>query len=150
MSAVADHDDPLGFDGHFIDGDLDPSGRDASGVELVDEAVLRRLTCEQLYLIDGAADGLVDFGINVRKWAQEAVTRESLAAKPPIVEDAVRRDPRVAGATASVQLADGETFADGERVSYTIALRYTTITGITLDRIVGVSAVTADFLSQGR
>ncbi len=150
MTTIADPNDELGYDVHFVDGDIDPSGRSASGVELVDEAILRRLTCEQLYLIDGNDDGLVDFGINVRAWAQEAVTRETLASKPPIVEEAVRRDPRVAGATASVALAAGETFADGERVSYVIALRYTTITGITLDRIVGVSSVTADFLAQGR
>jgi hypothetical protein len=149
-SSVANPSDPLGFDVAFIDGDLDPSGRSASGVEIVDEAILRRLTCKQLYLIDGDADGLVDFGINVREWAQEAVTAETLASKPPIVEDAVRRDPRIAHVTASLSVASGETFADGERVSFTIAIHYTTITGITLDRIVGVSSVTADFLAQGR
>ncbi len=149
MSTVADPADELGYD-VFVDDDLDPSGRSSSGLELYGSAVLHRITCEQVYQIESPGGGLVDFGVDVRKWAREAVTPDSLAAKSPLVEEAIRRDERTASVEVSLSLADGVTFADGARVSYTIAIHAVAVSGVVLDRVVGVSAVTVDFLAQGR
>jgi hypothetical protein len=144
-SPLASQADPLGYDA-WVREDLDPSGRSASGLELVDHAVLHRLS-EDLLLLTGAPDDQVEFGVNVRKWIGEAVTEASLLAKGPMVEEAISRDPRIASVTAAVLIATGTT---ASRYGLLIHVAYATTTGQRIERVVGVSQVTVEFLAQGR
>lgn len=141
----ASADDPLGFD-MKIGWDMDPSGRSATGLELVEDAMLHRLEQERL-LMTGAPEDEIDFGENVRTWVGEAVSDEAISAKAPRVETAIRRDVRIADCTAKLTVAKGE---DASRYNFLIAVRATTISGQTIDRIVGVSSVTVEFLAAGR
>lgn len=151
MADVASPADPLGYDMAYIVTaagiDLDPSGRAATGLELVDAAIVARLTCESLPLI-GAPDDSVEFGDDVRKWIGEPAS--SVATKGPRVGMVLMRDERIPRAVATVSAADpGTTFPGGAAVDITIAIDVTTSTGAILSRVVGVSRVTVAFLASG-
>lgn len=141
----ASADDPLGFD-MKIGWDMDPSGRSATGLELVEDAMLHRLEQDRL-LMTGAPEDEIEFGENVRAWVGEAVSDEALSAKAPRVETAIRRDVRIADCTATLTKTTG---ADASQYDFLIRVQATTISGQTIDRIVGVSAVTVEFLAAGR
>jgi hypothetical protein len=144
-STIATAADPLGLDMAVRD-DLDPSGRSADGLELVSAAMLHRLS-EDTLLLTGAPDDQVEFGEDVRKWIGGAVSQDSLNARAPRLEEVLRRDPRIASIALSLQVLTG---ADASKFSFLIHVRGTTIRGQTIDRIVGVSAVSVEFLTQGR
>lgn len=137
--------DPLGFD-MKVGVDLDPSGRSATGLELVDDAILHRLQEEQLLLVE-APGGVVGFGIDLRRWIGEALSDQALEARTPQVEEAIRRDPRIADVTVRVTRTIG---ADASRWPLRVEIHGVTTTGETIDRIVGVSQVSVEFLAQGR
>jgi hypothetical protein len=145
ISQPASRTDPLGYDVK-IGADLDPSGRSAAGHELVADAILHRLEQDQL-LLTGAPDDQIDFGVDVRRWIGEATTDDAIAAKVPQLEEVVRRDPRIASATVTITRVTGETAA---RYKLLIRVQAITVVGQIIDRIVGVSAVTVEFLAQGR
>lgn len=137
--------DPLGYDVHVRD-DLDPTGRSATGDELLEAAMLHRLQCDRL-LMTGAPDDEIEFGENVRRWVNETVNAEELAARAPRLEEVLRRDPRVASAVVSLSLAP----SDGtHRHRFTIQISVVAVTGTLIDRIVGVSALTVEYLAQGK
>lgn len=144
-SSVANARDFLGFDAK-VGEDLDPSGRNASGLELVADGMLHRLSQGRL-LQTGAPDDQVDFGEDVRTWVGEAVTQDVLDSKAPRLEEVLRRDPRIAGVTLSIQLTTGD---DASRYRFLINVSAVTVRGQTIDRIVGVSAISVEFLAQGR
>jgi hypothetical protein len=137
--------DPLGHD-VWVREDIDPSGRSASGLELVDHAILHRLS-EDTLLLTGAADDQVDFGENVRKWIGEALSQDVLDTRAPRLEEVIRRDPRIASAAVALTIATGD---DASRYHFTIRISAVTVRGQAIDRIVGVSQVTVEFLAQGR
>lgn len=137
--------DPLGFD-FKVGADLDPSGRSATGIELVEDALLHRLQEGQLLMV-GAPGGVIDFGIDVRLWVGEALSDAALTAKNPQVEEVLRRDPRVADVTVRITRTIG---ADASRWSLRIVIRALTVNGETINRIVGVSQVSVEFLAEGR
>lgn len=137
--------DPLGFD-MKVGTDLDPSGRSATGLELVADALLHRLQQGKLLMIE-APDGQIDFGVDVRTWIGEALSQEALSARGPIVEEVLRRDVRIADVTVKISKTSG---ADAARRAFRIDLRAQTVSGETLDRIVGVDQVTVEFLAAGR
>ena len=95
----------------------------------------------------GAPGDEIDFGENVRNWVGEALSNEALAAKTPRVEEVLRRDVRIADLTVRITRAAG---ADASRWELLVQVRAVTITGQTIDRIVGVSSVTVEFLAAGR
>lgn len=142
--AAANPADPLGFD-MKVGEDLDPSGRSASGLELVTDAMLHRLEADRLLLTE-APDDEVDFGENVRLWVGEALTQEALEAKAPRLEEVLRRDPRLASVSVSLTLL---AVAPAGQYRFLIAITAVAITGQIIDRIVGVSQVTVEFLAQG-
>jgi hypothetical protein len=138
----ANPSDPLGYDAK-IGEDLAASGRAASGVELVADAMLHRLMAGRL-LLTGAPGNQVEFGEDVRAWVGEALSEDAAQAKGPRLEEVLRRDPRIASVTVSVT-------ASSEVSNYRllIAVSATTISGEQIDRIVGVSQVSVAFLAQG-
>lgn len=145
--------DPLGYDGALVftdDGlDLDETGRDATGIELVDAAIIMRLTTDTLCMIDAPGDA-IEFGEDVRRWVNEVTTEGAAKAKGPRLAIVLQRDERILNPTVIVSLApDTATMPDGSRVSLKIDITYTTVTGATLRRVVGVSAVDVAFLAQG-
>ena len=137
--------DPLGYD-MKVGADLDPSGRSATGLVLVEAAILHRLQEDRISMV-GAPGDEIDFGENVRAWVGEALSNDALAAKTPRVEEVLRRDVRIADLTVRITRATG---ADASRWDLLVQVRATTITGQTIDRIVGVSSVTVEFLAAGR
>lgn len=144
MSATANPADPLGFD-MKVGVDLDPSGRSCSGVELVEDAMLHRLSCGRL-LLTGAPDDQVEFGEDVTAWVGEALTQEELESRGPLLEEVIRRDPRIADATVAISLTTPPT---APQVAFTITVNARVTTGQNISRVVGVSAITVDFLAGG-
>lgn len=143
--ARASASDPLGYD-MKVGADLDPSGRSATGIELVEDALLHRLQEDRLLMV-GAPGGEIDFGIDLRRWVGQAFSDEQLAAKTPAVEEVLRRDVRIADITVRITKATG---ADASRWDLLVTIRATAITGDTIDRIVGVDQVSVQFLAEGR
>lgn len=142
--------DPLGFDVYVGPLDLDPTGRSATGLELVEAAIVHRLTCEKIDLID-APNGEIDFGVDVRKWVGEVTTPDDAPGKVPLIDEVLHRDLRIASTVVDVQIAPpGDALSDGSTVALLIYVTATTTTGAVIDRIVGVSAVSVEFLSQGK
>jgi hypothetical protein len=143
-------DDPLGYD-CFVFDDMDPNGRDATGAELVEAAIVHRCTSRSLPLI-GTPGGTVEFGEDVREWINESTTRSTLTAKGPLLAVVIQRDPRIEPTTLRVvvAIAEGVTFADGAHVDLTIDIDGQTVTGQAIDLVIGVSRVTVEILAQGR
>jgi len=140
--------DPLGYDVLVDEHDLDPTGRSATGEELVLAAIPHRLTCERLPMI-GAPDDYVPFGIDVRLWVGEATTAADLTGKIPLADEALQRDERIASTSIAIDFAPaGTTFDDGATVTLIMRVTFTTVTGVTLSRVLGISAVTVAFLAQ--
>lgn len=149
--STANAADPLGYDVD-IDLDLQPDARACSGLRLVQNAILHRLMANTLPCI-GAPGGVLDYGIDVREWVQEATTPARAAAKGPLVALVIARDPRIdAGSiTAVVAIAPpGTTFTDGSSVDLTITIGARTTTALPIALVVGVSSVTVDLLAQGK
>lgn len=143
-------DDALGYDLLVGPLDLDPTGRDATGLELIEADIVHRLTCAQIDLID-APNGVVDFGIDVRLWVGEALTPDDAPGKVPLIDEVLHRIEGIASTQIDVSVAPaGTTFDGGADVDLLIAIVYTTTTGEVLSRVVGVSAVSVEFLSQGK
>ena len=144
---AASPSDPLGFDA-YLDADLDRSGRSATGLELVQNMIPHRLMADSLPCID-APGGEIPFGVDVRKWIGAATTDADLEAKGPLIDAALHLDPRVASVAVALSIAPAGTLGSdgGSEVSILIALSVVTITGQTIDRIVGVSAVSVGYLA---
>lgn len=138
--------DPLGYDVAVLD-DLDPTGRSATGLELVDASVLNRLQCDELEVID-APTGRVPFGVDTRKWIGEPLTNPR--GKIPLIDAALQGDPRIAKVDRiDVRRIVGTALSDASMATLAIDLTYTTIDGQTVSRVVGVSEVTVEFLAGG-
>lgn len=142
-SQVANQADPLGYD-VAVDYDLDPSGRSASGLELVLSGMLHRLSQGRI-LMTGAPDDQVDFGEDVRQWIGEALDQRALDARAPLLEEVLRRDPRLASVTVSLRTAAGQ---DASQVAFYIDVSAVTIRGEQLAKVIGVSALSVQFLAN--
>lgn len=141
--------DPLGYDALIDENDLARDGRSATGLEDLEAAILHRLTCEKLAMIE-APNGEIDFGVNVHTWIGEVVDDQTAAAKIPIIDEVLHRDPRVRSNVIAVRLAPpGTLLADKSQTELLIDITTTTTTGAVIDRIVGISNVSVAFLAQG-
>jgi hypothetical protein len=145
--------DPLGFDA-FLDTDISATGRSATGAELVANALPHRLMADTIPQV-GAPNGVKDFGVNARKWIGEPLTFRPDGTSPELdrkvaqVDAALQRDPRVALNRISITKAPpGATLTDGSQAVITILIDTTTVTGVTISRVVGVSAVSVGFLAS--
>lgn len=142
-------EDLFGIDVYVGPDDLDPTGRDASGLELVEADVIHRLTTDQIDLVD-SPNGVVDFGINVRRWVGEAIRPEDASAKNPLVDEVLHRIEGVASVNVNVAVASpGTAFTNGGNVDLTVDIIITTTTGEVLSRTLGISSITVAFLAQG-
>lgn len=144
MTTRATQADPLGYDVK-IGLDLDAGGRAASGAELVADAILHRMMVGRLLLTEAPEDE-ADYGEDVRAWVGEALSQEQIEARGPRLQEVLSRDPRIASVAVALRVATG---ADASRYRFIVAVSAATITGEIIDRIVGVSQVTVDFLAQG-
>lgn len=146
MSTAPNQADVLGYD-MKVGQDLEASGRSATGEELAVDAMLHRLQCDWLYQTGAPPDERPEFGEDVRRWIGEAVSQTSLEAKAPRLEEVLRRDPRIANVSLTFSIATGD---DASQYGFFIRIHAVLVTGVTIDRIVGVSSVTVEFLAQGR
>lgn len=144
-NTIASVTDTLGHDVK-VGTDLDPSGRSASGLELVLDGMLHRLSQGRL-LLTGAPDDQVDFGVDVRTWIGEALSQDVLDSRAPLLEEILRRDVRIASITLSIVLVTGDAAA---LYRFLINIHAVTIRGQPIDRIVGVSQVSVEFLAAGK
>lgn len=135
--------DPLGYD-VFLREDIATDGRAATGLELVSNAILHRLTTGMLLLI-GAAEGETDFGEDARTWCGATITEGQANARGPQVAAIIQRDPRIDTCDVTVALAGPST---GYTLTMTIEAK--TVTGQTIDLIVGVSSIAVDILAEGQ
>jgi hypothetical protein len=130
--------DPLGYDWGY-----DPTGRSASGADLLEASILQRLTCETIDCID-APDGVLEYGVDARGWLGEVTDADSAAAKVALVDRALHLDPRIASTQVEIRPVATST---GE-IEIEIVLDVTAVTGQRIERIVSVSAVGVAFLGR--
>ena len=135
--------DPLGYD-VWIRDDMAEDGRSATGLELVSNAIVHRLTTGMLPLI-GAPDGEADYGEDVRRWCGSTMTRQQAEARGPQVAAIIQRDERIETADVIASLS-------GPSTGYALRLEIDakTVRGQTIALVLGVSSVTVDILAEGQ
>lgn len=146
---VASPDDPLGYD-VFVSDDIAEDGREATGQELVQNAIMHRLTTEKQFLVDGEnadADGLVDFGVDVRTWVGAAEAEGGPEARAAMLRDVLRREPGLDASTIDVEI---ETSASGSKWDFSIRVTARTTTELPIALLLNVNAVTVELLAQGQ
>jgi len=146
MKPAASPDDPYGWDVYLRE-DIDPTGRSASGVELVRNAIYHRLTTDKLLLVDSPDDGYVDFGVNVQAWVNGPLTQDEASAKAPRLALAIQEDARIDPASIQVSI---DVQGAGAEYQLIISVSCRTTTDLPVSLVLGVSGVTVALLSQGR
>lgn len=141
---MANRNDPLGYD-MKCGLDITKDGRSASGAELVSDGMLHRLLVDHLPLVD-APLGYIEYGEDVRKWAGSAVTQEGLDVRAAGLQPILERDERIESATVTAKL----TSQPGALVEFELDVSATLRTGEKFSRVLAVSALTVEFLAQGR
>lgn len=141
---TVDRNDPLGCDLSCLT-DIEPNGREVSGPDLVAQAILHRLTTDTLPLID-APDGVVEYGVDVRRWVGESIGREELAARAATLGPIIERDERVVSTEVTATL-DASNAAG--LWSFALDITATLRTGQTISRVLRVEGLTIELLSQG-
>ena len=135
--------DPLGFDVYLRE-DIASDGRSATGIELVNNAILHRITTG-LLLLTGAPEGQADYGEDLTTWCGQGLTRSQVEARGPTIAAIVQRDPRVAFADAAITLASPRGLYE-----LTVTITGQTVTGQPIALVLGVSSVTVDLLAEGQ
>lgn len=147
MNSMPSPDDLLGYD-VFVREDIDEYGREATGLELVSNGILHRISTEKLLLTDApSGEDFVDFGEDVRTWVGAIDTQESANAKLQRLVEVIKRDPNIDPASVRVDI-NMELAGPRWAFELTIAARTTTELPVTLT--VGVDAVTVQLLSLGK
>jgi hypothetical protein len=143
---VASPDDPLGYD-VFVREDIDEDGRDATGLELTQNAILHRVTQDKLFLTDAPAGEPVEFGEDVRKWAGEALSTDDAQAKAQRLIEVIGREPNLDPSSITADVQVQPTGADWPII---IQINALTTTEVPVSLTIGVSQVTVALLSQGK
>lgn len=141
-------DDPLGYDA-FVSDDIAEDGRDATGLELVRNAIVHRLTTEKLFLVDaeGADEfGRVDFGVDVRTWVGAAEAEGGGDARAALLREALRREPGLDPSTIDVEIL---ATAAGSKWNFAIGVSARATTELPIALTMNVNAVTVELLAQG-
>ena len=142
MTVGPSPNDRLGFD-LWIGEDMDPSGRNATGRELIVNGAIHRLTSDLLPLV-GAPDGYAEFGEDVRRWVGLALTQAQASARGVLLVEVLQRDPRVETADVVVTVTRASSLYD-----LTISITIYPVGGSEpIPLVVGVSAVSVDLLSE--
>ena len=142
----ASPDDPLGYD-VYVREDIEADGRAATGLELVQNAILHRLTTEKLFLADAPSGDLVEFGEDIRKWVGAVETQDSAQAKVPRLIEVLKRDPRLNPSSVQVDIQMQLT---GEKWRFIVSVNAQTTTELPIALVIGVDAITVELLSQGK
>jgi hypothetical protein len=146
-SAAASPDDPLGYDA-FVREDIDEDGRDATGLELTQNAILHRITTDKLLLTDApSGEDVVEFGEDVRKWVGSVETQDSANAKAPRLVEVIKREPNINPNSIRVDI---QMQLAGARWAFIIAISCRTTTELPVALTLGVDAMTVELLSQGK
>lgn len=140
-------DDPLGYD-VFVRDDIDADGRDATGLELVENGILHRITTEKLLLTDApSGEEFVDFGEDVRTWVGAVDTTDSANARIQRLVEVIRRDPNIDPSSVRIDIQMG---LSGTKWAFRLAIAARTTTELPIALTVGVDAVSVQLLSLGR
>lgn len=139
---MANRNDPLGYD-MKCGLDIDRGGRSASGAEFVADGMLHRLLVDLLPLVDSPS-GYIEYGEDVRRWCGAAIGDEELSARAAGLGPILERDERILETTVTAT----RTSAPGALLTFELAIEASLRTGETISRVVGVSAVTVEFLAQ--
>lgn len=148
MTTLASPTDPLGYD-VFVREDIDEDGRDASGMELVQNAILHRITQDKLFLTDAPTgdDEPVEFGEDVRKWVGEALTDDAAQAKSQRLIEVIGREPNLNPSSITVDIQIQQAGAEWPLI---INIDARTTTEVPVSLTIGVDQVTVELLSLGR
>jgi hypothetical protein len=148
MTSLAFPTDPLGYD-VYVREDIDEDGRDASGLELTQNAILHRVTTDKLFLTDAPTgdDEPVEFGEDVRKWVGEALTQDAAQAKTQRLIEVIGREPNLNPSSITVDI---QVQPAGAEWSLIIDIATRTTTEVPVALTIGVDQVTVELLSQGR
>lgn len=145
--STASPDDPLGYD-VFLREDIEEDGREGTGLELVQNAILHRLTQDKLILTDApSGEDFVDFGEDVRNWVGAVDTQDSAQGKSQRLVEVLKREPNLAPSSIAV---DVQLQARGAQWDFIITITARTTTEIPVALTVGVDAVTVQLLALGR
>lgn len=148
MTNLASPTDPLGYD-VFVREDIEDDGRDASGIELVQNAILHRVTQDKLFLTDAPTgdDEPVEFGEDVRRWVGEAIGEDVAQAKTQRLIEVIGREPNLNPSSITVDIQVQPADADWPLI---IDIDARTTTEIPVSLTIGVDQVTVELLSLGR
>lgn len=146
MPDIASPANVLGYDAYVRFGAMDPLGRDATGEELVTNAIIDRLTIGNLPLVE-APDGEVEFGDDVRLWVGEAMTDDSFPAKGARLAAVLQREPRLEPST--IRCVVTRAVATLPDYDLTIAITAETTNARPINLVLGINDVTVALLSQG-
>ena len=125
---------PYGRDTHCTNR-LRP-GRVVEGVELVGQALYRRLTTRRGTLLDDP-----NYGIHLLELLGSSVSDDVRASYPGRIRNECAKEPRVDSVTVSIT----ET-VEGAGLTWEVAIDVLTTEGDTFDLVVGVSDVTVELL----
>lgn len=114
--------------------DLDPGFTPLTGPRVVAQAIARRLSTPR-----GSLAFYPDYGIDVRDWVNETITRDRLAQFRRMIEAEIVRDERVLSGSASLAF-------NTQTSDLQIAVTITTADG-PFSLVLGVTAVTVSLLS---
>lgn len=143
--------DNLGFDlfvgpqpGGVVD--MTPSARAATGIELVQNKLIALSMADTIDMV-GAPGGKVDFGEDVRRWVGSPTTPSIIAQRQQRLSVVYARERRINPSTLAVAIA---TQLVGARYSFTIRVTARTWppASLPIDLLLGVNALTVDFLAQ--
>lgn len=148
MTSLAAPTDPLGYD-VFVREDIDEDGRDASGLELVQNAILHRVTQDKQFLTDAPTgdDEPVEFGEDVRKWVGEALTNDTAQVKTQRLIEVVSRESNLNPSSITVDIQVQPTGAEWPLI---IDISARTTSEVPVALTIGVDQVTVALLSLGR
>lgn len=148
MTALASPTDPLGYD-VFVREDIDDDGRHASGIELVQNAILHRVTQDKQFLTDAPTgdDEPVEFGEDVRRWIGEALTDDAAQGKTQRLIEVIGREPNLNPSSITVDVQVQPIGADWPLI---IDIDARTTTEIPVSLTIRVNEVTVELLSRGR
>lgn len=148
MTTLASPTDLLGYD-VFVRQDIDEDGRDASGIELAQNAILHRVTTDKQFLTDAPTgdDEPVEFGEDVRKWAGEAIGEDVAQAKTQRLIEVIGREPNLNPSSITVDIQVQPIGAEWPLI---IDIDARTTTEIPVSLTIGVDQVTVELLSLGR
>ena len=123
--------------------DMTPTGRNASGAELVRNGMIARSMADTIPMI-GAPGGVRAFGKNVRNWVGAAWRDGDEEARAQELAVVYARDPRLDAGSIAVVIARQKA---GAFYSFTITVNAFTTTQQPIAMVLGVNAISVDILA---